>query len=378
MDFKLIKYLHNQPKEFVYLYGIFLSFVMIFFMAMIKDYYVANFLDASIELVLFVLSFISLMYFHFYKNIQVGGILAIFITFISVLSPVYTNEFGHYTVVYAVIAPLGLFFLFKFRLALSITISFYLVVIALGIYGYYNFKNSYFLHDFDSIFNVIIITFIVLAFGLFYQLSHKKSYEALQKKSEHNRLLLQEVHHRVKNNLNVVGSILALQASREDGASKDALLNSKNRIEAISLTHEMIYKQDDLTNIYFYEYMTKLFHLISRTFTNTKNIKIEIENNNTTLSLEKMLKLALISNELLTNSFKHALFEDDGSIFISLKKENDSYIYIYQDNGVGLDDDFEINNLKSLGFKLIELSIKQLDSVYTIDSSDGFKLSLKF
>ncbi len=373
----IFKHFEKYPRSAVYVYGIFISFIIIFTLAMIKDFYVENYKDAWLELISLLATIIGLIYFRKNRDVLQGSIVTTSITFFSILSLLVSNEFGHYTIVYSVVAPIAIFFLFEYKVALRITIIFYTLVALLIVYGYYSFENSYFVHDFDSIFNIFITSLIVMAFGFFYHLSHKKSYEALERTSEHNRLLLQEVHHRVKNNLNVVGSILALQARREEGDSKSSLLNSKNRIDAIALTHEMIYKQDDFADILFSDYMKKLSTLVRGTFSDNE-VSIIIEAGDLSLRLDTMLQLALITNELLTNSFKHAFKDQCAEIEISLALDKGKYRYFYKDNGVGFKDDFDIQDLDSLGFKLIDLSTRQLNGSNSFEGDGNFKFELLF
>ena len=171
-----------------------------------------------------------------------------------------------------------------------------------------------------------------------------------EKLNNQNELLLKEVHHRVKNNLQVVNSLLALESNRlEDHKVKSILAKTQNRINSMSYLHELLYQNDDLSEIYLKDYIQKLVTSVLSTMVN-ENIKISyLIDENITMILERCLSVGLIINELVTNSLKYAFIDQPNpEIVIQVKKINNSLQFDYQDNGCGV----KYNSNMTAGFRL--------------------------
>ena len=154
---------------------------------------------------------------------------------------------------------------------------------------------------------------------------------------EEKTLLLQELNHRVKNNMQMIISLIRLQTNDiDDKKIQNLFLTTQNRLNAMSQLHELLYQKDDISYINAYEYFTTLIEELQETYSQNINIDYTIS---TDLETEQAISCGIILNELVTNSFKYAFNEniDDATIEISLIKEGGQYILIVKDNGVGYD-----------------------------------------
>ncbi|RXJ87121.1 7TM diverse intracellular signaling domain-containing protein [Arcobacter sp. CECT 8985] len=187
-------------------------------------------------------------------------------------------------------------------------------------------------------------------------------------------LLLKELNHRVKNNMQTIVSLIRLQSDDIiDEKLKDVLTTIQNRINAMGHLHELLYKQDNLTNVNTVKYFKILVNEVMQSY-NCENVKInfQIETN---LKIEEAIYCGLIINELISNSFKYA-FDDkmNGQIDIKLKKVNNKYILIVEDNGKGYDSTKPTN---SLGLMLINtLACDQLKGNITIESENSVSVKI--
>ncbi|RXJ96261.1 histidine kinase [Malaciobacter molluscorum] len=195
----------------------------------------------------------------------------------------------------------------------------------------------------------------------------------LKKALDEKGLLLKELNHRVKNNMQTIVSLIRLQSDDiKDEKLKDVLKTIKNRIKAMGHLHELLYKQDNLGNVDTYKYFEILIQEVMQSY-NCKNVKIDL-NVETNLKIEEAIYCGLIVNELISNSFKYA-FDDvkEGKININLYKTKNEYTLIVEDNGKGYDSSKPTN---SLGLMLINtLACNQLKGKITIDNKD--KVSVK-
>ena len=182
-------------------------------------------------------------------------------------------------------------------------------------------------------------------------------YQKLENSLKNKDILMKEIHHRVKNNLQVVSSLLALESkSLEDEKAKDILNRNRQKIHSMSLIHEQLYNFDDLQSIDFTIYLKNLVDEIKKLHTD-KSIIFKIECEAFTISLDKGVPLGLVINEILTNSLKHAFssHSKDKIITIKARIDKDKFIMKISDNGKGVkgketykDNEFGIKLIKSL------------------------------
>ena len=183
-------------------------------------------------------------------------------------------------------------------------------------------------------------------------------------------LLLKELNHRVKNNMQTIVSLISLQSDAiEDEKLQDIFLTAQNRIKAMSHLHELLYKQDNISNINAYDYFSILKEELKYSYDNDININFEIQ---TELQMEQAVYCGIIVNELVSNSFKYAFVNGEGTVSISLKKNNGNFELCVSDDGVGYE---QSQDTDSLGLILVEtLATKQLRAHININTSEGVKV----
>ncbi len=202
--------------------------------------------------------------------------------------------------------------------------------------------------------------------------------EELRKSIQQKEILLKEIHHRVKNNLQIIVSLLRLQISKTSSVKfKKDLETSMNRVSTMAAVHELMYKGENLDSLsiqsYFENLINSLFSLYDVTNKVEKRININIPD--IQFSLEHSIPLGLILNEITCNSFKHALSQG-GEFILDLRTEEDNYILLIGDNGPGL---AEIQNEEGLGLSLIEILCDQIDANLEIQNKeDGLFYKITF
>ncbi|WP_228237431.1 sensor histidine kinase [Allomuricauda sp. M10] len=195
--------------------------------------------------------------------------------------------------------------------------------------------------------------------------------------------LLKEIHHRVKNNLQMVSSLLSLQTKNtRSKAAIEALEEGKSRVKAMALIHQKLYQNDDLSVIEMQGYIESLINSVQSVYKKGgHNISITIDAEGTELDIDRAIPFGLILNELVSNSFKYAFPENDenGKIYIHLRKNGDQGYFEYSDNGVGLPEDTEERSHSSMGIRLINRLVNQLQSKLNIDKqNDGVRFWFNF
>ncbi|MBF0458114.1 MAG: PAS domain S-box protein [Nitrospirae bacterium] len=212
--------------------------------------------------------------------------------------------------------------------------------------------------------------------------TQKETEEKLRKSLAEQELLLRELHHRVKNNLQVIAGLVGLQISHiEDKGSKAALKDTQFRIQSIALVHEKLYNTETLSEISIKEYITSFARDLFIFFNVDKDkIGLRFDMEDINVGIDVAIPCGLIINELLTNILKYAFKgRDSGEITIMLNVlEADELELIVSDNGVGLPEGIEIGKTRSLGLKVVSILVKQIKGVMEIDRANGTKFSLRF
>ncbi len=206
--------------------------------------------------------------------------------------------------------------------------------------------------------------------------------EKLSNTLKEKNILIKEIHHRVKNNFQIISSLLRLQQSKlKDNATKDILLESENRVKSMSMIHESLYMSEDLANIDFGEYIKKLMASLVNAYSGrTRLVKFKIESNNIKLGVDMAIPCSLIITELVTNSFKHG-FDDSMKphVHINLSNSGKQYILFVKDNGVGFPDSFFSSDAKdTLGIMLVDTLSKQLGGLVEYKNNAGAEALIKF
>nr|WP_321411677.1 histidine kinase dimerization/phosphoacceptor domain -containing protein [uncultured Allomuricauda sp.] len=200
-----------------------------------------------------------------------------------------------------------------------------------------------------------------------------RSRNEIQERIDEKEILLKEVHHRVKNNLQTVSSLLSLQSrSIDDSKISSIIKSSQNRVVSMAMVHEMLYKRDDyLSKIELKPYVQELCDYLVRSVKgNVNNVKVNLDINNYKLSIDTVIPLGLIINETITNALKYGIAEvRDGEIHVSVEKIDDNRYRMYLgDNGIGYSEEINPKTSNSLGLKLIYNLARQLRGTITRDN----------
>ncbi len=209
----------------------------------------------------------------------------------------------------------------------------------------------------------------------------KKIEQELKKSLEEKEILLKEAHHRVKNNLQIISSLLYLQLKKfEDEKTKEVFLEIYNRIKSMSLIHERLYQSKNLAKINCNEYITKLINnLLQSHGQKIEDIQLDINVRDVFLGIDIATPCGLIINEVVSNSLKHAFPNNTkGKISIDLHKEEENFILTIKDNGVGLQKNLVIQKTETLGLSLVKNLVKQLNGILEINSNDGTEFKVTF
>jgi two-component sensor histidine kinase len=228
---------------------------------------------------------------------------------------------------------------------------------------------------------IIIVCLLILYLVLLYKAvqNNIKKNKQLQIQNKENEFLLKEIHHRVKNNLEIVSSLLALQSAQLNNPKvKDAMLKSQHRVQSMSMIHQKLYQEKSLSSIEMRDYFKDLASYIVSVFDAGDRIQVIFEMEKIELDVDTAIPIGLIVNELLTNSLKYAFpSKKEGIVRIGFKKEDSQLHLKVADNGIGK---CEIEKSIGTGFgtQLIGLLTKQLDGKMELIVDNGTIISFEF
>jgi two-component sensor histidine kinase len=209
-----------------------------------------------------------------------------------------------------------------------------------------------------------------------------KSEERIRASLEEKNVLLQEIHHRVKNNLQVISSLLSLQTNQTGNEEvAEILRDSQVRIKSIALVHESLYRSENFAQIESGDYIRRLADQIFGSFGDgARGVSMRYSIEDIGIGIIQAVPCGLILNELITNSLKHAFPGDTtGEIFVELSQSADSkMLLVVGDNGVGMPPSPEYRRTDSLGLQIVETLVRQLDGTAEVDTSDGVVFSISF
>ena len=210
----------------------------------------------------------------------------------------------------------------------------------------------------------------------------KRTTEKIQASLQEKEILLKEIHHRVKNNLQIISSLLNLQSGYVDDPQIIKILKAaENRVVSMALIHEQLYQSEYMATIDFAEYIKILTdNLLSSYEINSSVVDLKLNIDNIHLSIDASIPCALIINELISNSLKYAFTPGKlGEICIDFHSENDSYLVLtVSDNGIGIPADLDFYNSETLGWQLVYALTSQLQGTVVISRNSGTEFKIKF
>lgn len=209
----------------------------------------------------------------------------------------------------------------------------------------------------------------------------EEAMHALAKGNEEKEVLLKEIHHRVKNNLQIISSLLDLQTKNmDDDQALLAIADGQNRVKAMALIHEKLYQNEDIAKLNFTEYCEQLSAQIAAIHEPTGTISREVTGAELELDIDTAIPIGLILSELLTNAFKYGVHgKEDGQVRMHLEQTAaGEYLIRVSDNGPGMPDDFDLKKAKSLGLRLVRRLSRQLYGTANYHNENGAVFTITF
>ncbi|NVK52155.1 MAG: hypothetical protein HWD85_04415 [Flavobacteriaceae bacterium] len=224
----------------------------------------------------------------------------------------------------------------------------------------------------------LLLLFLAIITYIAYQFKQQQKLYASNKialnEARIKEAMMLEIHHRIKNNLQVVSGLLSIQAFNSDNDElKAKLQDSQSRIESIAGIHNILYNSDDQEAVFVEEYFTRIVNYNKTLF--PINVRYRTNIVSVKLQMDKAIPLALILNELINNSHKHAFKKQDTpEISIGLTEEQKHYVFTYSDNGIFIE---STNSNVSMGMKIVKMMIAQLKGNFTIEKANSFSLTIQ-
>lgn len=225
---------------------------------------------------------------------------------------------------------------------------------------------------------LLIVSFLLFAIYRLYRKVADQN-EVIAVALEEKNVLLKEIHHRVKNNLQVVSSLLNLQSYKiTDETALQAIKEGRTRVQSMSLIHQTLYRKDNLTGVNINDYLDKLCQSLFETYNiTTDQISLKTDIDSLMLDVDSVVPLGLIINELITNSLKYAFpGERQGKIDIKIEETAAGLLLMVADNGIGIPDIEKVQNGDSFGYDLINAFKHKLEADLEIDNEEGTRVSL--
>jgi two-component sensor histidine kinase len=210
--------------------------------------------------------------------------------------------------------------------------------------------------------------------------ARKRAQQELEAALHEKTLMMREIHHRVKNNLQVMSSLLNMHArDLEDPRLQEMFLESQLRIRAMAIVHDKLYDSLNFAAIDFEDFLRSVSRELVQAL-GRPGIELMMDTEKVNLSIVDAVPCGLIANELLSNAFKHAFPHDrSGTIVVSLHRGQESTVdFGVRDDGIGLPPQFSIEKARSVGLTLVQSLVQQIGGVVTVDGHDGTDIRVKF
>ncbi|WP_027178009.1 histidine kinase dimerization/phosphoacceptor domain -containing protein [Maridesulfovibrio bastinii] len=210
--------------------------------------------------------------------------------------------------------------------------------------------------------------------------ARKETEKLVRASLKEKEVMLQEIHHRVKNNLQVISSLLNLQSGyASDKETQNLFRECQNRVRSMSLLHERLYRSSDLSKVNMHEYTQSLVNFLLHSYSISETITTKLNISDIRLTIDTAVPCGLIINELVTNALQHAFPEKRiGNMSVILIKEDDKIVLTVADDGIGLPENFSPDQSQSLGITLIDTLVHQLNGKLDITSENGTTFKISF
>ena len=371
----MLKRLQNTHYKVLFLYGSLYAFISGMVLTVILGIYTHHMLTVYVALLSGLVVYgVTYYYIRTQEYILTSVVLlwtSVFFVYFRIITYDYSLD-----IAFLLIPPMVSAILLNKKYLIYFNLLYVFFTIILLRYGYLTYSEHPFLHNKSYMIIFGIFAFFVVSFGFIYHYSIEQSYVKLEKSDHQKELLLKEVHHRVKNNLNMMASILGLQMYKHHSKEiQDFIQQNTLRINSIALVHELLYREEDSEGTNLETYIRKLSeHILS--ISKKREIVLTQHIEDIHLNINDIIHIGIIINELLTNSLKYAFEEDKGEIDIRLERIDNHYMLQYTDNGCGIGE--EEPHKEGFGFSLISLSVEHLEGTLTFPEHTGFKCQIQF
>ena len=203
--------------------------------------------------------------------------------------------------------------------------------------------------------------------------------ERIKRSLQEKEILLKEIHHRVKNNLQVISSLLNLQSEYlSDRRGTEMFMESQHRVKSMALIHEKLYLSEDLARLDFADYVQALATSLFQSYRISPKVDLRVDVEDVSLGIDQAIPCGLIINELVSNSLKHAFADGGGELRIDLRQREQAVSLEISDDGVGLPSDVDVQDSKSLGLKLVNILVGQLKGSMQVHRESGTQFKIEF
>ena len=379
---KLHDFIYGKDHRQIMLAGLFLVTALLFMFFALLAAYMGHSDIFRLKLGLAVTMMALFFAYRTFGNTTLFALLFLLVIEFESVSAMFGGHFYDFVTIYPFFSIFGFFFFFTLRMALGLTLLHYLFWIGFALLQYdMNAENPVF--HLVPLLNMVSTTLVVVFVGILYHISTEITYERLEQANRQKAILIKEIHHRIKNNLNKIASMLGLQMIRlkkgKETSPEEILMKNKLRIETMAMVHDALYRTSDLANVDAGHYFRNLARLIGDAY--GKNLELEISTEGIRIPTDTMLRLGTIVNELLTNSVKYAVpgERDTVKIGIDLQKEGDRCTMHYRQYGSATVDTGRFETSEGLGMTLIRLTAQEMDGTFnTVKHGDVLMFVLTF
>jgi len=358
-----------KERSLVIILGVFTFITLI---AVVYDFFYGQRLDFYIDLGV---SIVSLLSYFYYKKSHNGLVVGSIMFWVIALAAFAFNLQYHFdsNVIYIILTPLIALLILPTRVMILYIIIYQVAVGVLFWYGYHHYPENRFVFSAVGAVNYILASLYLLVFWLFYHLAIEQTFKDMQSLNREKSILLQELHHRVKNNFNLILSMVEMQYLYSNQHCNKEFINSfKKRIDSIVVAHELLYANKDLNSIDMQEYIPNLCKHIISGFSDNKEVNLKLDIKPFVLGVDSVIYIGIMVNEMITNTLKYALDCKKGEIEISLTPKNSGFILTYRDSGCK-----KIEELgEGFGTMVIDMAAKQIGAKLEIYRSNGLEYKL--
>jgi two-component sensor histidine kinase len=349
-----------------FLYGAYVVIIGLAFLATGFDFMLGSRVDAGIDVVYGVVTLLAYRFVFVAGNIVRAAVVLFWISVAMELVYLAAHRVD-FNIIFAILIPIIAFIALPRKLFVLNLAFFYAILISFLGYYYVMDADNLFLHTPAYLISYAVAHLFLIAYGVFYSLTIEASITQLKEANRMQTLLLREVHHRVKNNLNLVASILGLQVEDlDDEAMRDFMLQNQRRIESMALLHEVIYTKNDFSTMDMQSYVERLTAHIVRN-TPCEHLEIRKQIVPIKVPIDSLIYLGIMINEMLTNSIKHKN-QPALEVTIEFAPTPEGYRFGYCDtNRVDTD-----NLRQGFGFSLIVLAAHYFGSEVVTTNTGNF------